>query len=121
MNGPQVCERLLIVEIKLPNSKGFAFQSLWEVEGETASPQERECTAGGQGRLLLHHGARCFHLSVALPSFSQKIVLKMRPSYPLRTVMWEIKGNVKAGDHSAKVCQQFGRGNTEAGIKFPVK
>lgn len=35
MNGPQVHDCLFIVEIKLPSSKDFAFQRLWEVLGET--------------------------------------------------------------------------------------
>lgn len=119
-------ECLFIVEIKLPNSKGFACQSLWEAEGETELLQ-------GNGNLLLGGwgGSHCtvgravgprFHINVALPSCSQKIVLKMRPSYPVRRPMWEIKGyNVRAWDRSAKICQQFGQGSTEAGIELPVK
>lgn len=119
-------ECLFIVKIKPPNSKGFAFRSLWEVDGETELLQ-------GNVNLLLGgwRGSCCtvgravgprFHISITLPSCSQKIVLKMRPSCPLRRVMWEIKGyNVRAWDRSAKNCQQFGQGSTEAGIELPVK
>lgn len=65
---------------------------------------------------------KCFHINIALASCSHRVVLKMRPSYPLRRIMWEIKGyNVRAQGCSEKIGQQFGQGSTEAGIELAVK
>ena len=106
-------ECLFIVKIKPSNSKGFAFQSLWEVEGKTELLQGNvNLLPGGWGGsccTVRQAVGQFFHISIALSSYSQRTVLKMRPSYPLGRVMWNIEGyNVRAWDHSAKTCHQCG-------------